>query len=232
MSTTLAFGFQSALRAYMTNCLAGSSCPFTGTVDHALASLGDLLAQVDKTPITNADGRKLGADSLVTGIVAALYSKDSRPVLSSALAAVKSGSAAQACRLVDFYYNRSSNGVYQDNSTEAFEAYNCMDYPQVTSQALKDASKAEIAAKAPTIAPYWSGPDPCAVWPLTATGVHSNIHQRPPSLRVDSREWVVGAGGSGTTSRRPSPAIRLTVLQTALLDPVVSDDQCRPTCQN
>jgi pimeloyl-ACP methyl ester carboxylesterase len=175
VSTTQAIGFQSALRAYMTNCLAGSSCPFTGTVDHALASLGDLLAQVDKTPITNADGRKLGADSLVTGIVAALYSKDSWPVLSSALAAVKSGSAAQAFRLVDFYYNRSSNGVYQDNSTEAFEAYNCMDYPQVTSQALKDASKAEIAAKAPTIAPYWSGPDPCAVWPITATGVREKI---------------------------------------------------------
>ena len=30
------------------------------------------------------------------------------------------------------------------------------------------------------------------VWPLTASGVHSNLHQRPHSLGVDRREWVVG----------------------------------------
>ncbi len=85
VSTTQAIGFESALRAYMTDCLADSECPFRGTVDEGMADLGTLLASVDRTPLPAADGRLLGADSLLTGIIAALYSQDSWPYLTIAL---------------------------------------------------------------------------------------------------------------------------------------------------
>ena len=174
VSTAQAIGFESALRAYMTACLAGSDCPFRGTVDEGLADLGTLLASVDRRPIQASDGRMLGADSLTTAIVAALYSQDSWAYLSIALADVLQGNADVAFQLVDFYYSRQ-NGVYSDNSTEAFRAYNCMDYPDDATQEQKDASDAKIAAEAPTIAPYWLGPDPCDVWPYPPTGVRERI---------------------------------------------------------
>ena len=175
VGTTQAIGFESALRAYMADCLAGSSCPFSGTTDQAMAGLATLLANVDARPLKASDGRLLGADSLMTAIVAALYSQDSWSFLTSALSDALSGKADTAFRLTDFYYARDGAGMYSDNSTEAFRAYNCMDYPVDTSQADKDAATALIAQKAPTIAPYWDGVDPCETWPYPPTGVRERI---------------------------------------------------------
>ena len=175
VSTTQGVGFESALRAYMASCLKQKDCPFSGTVDDGMADLGTLLASVDRTPLRNSDGRRLGADSLVTAIVAALYSQDSWPYLTQALAATLKGNAGPAFQLADFYYNRT-DGKYEDNSYEAFNAYNCMDYPDDATRAQKDAANAELKAKAPVIAPYWSSDvNICDVWPVKATGVREKI---------------------------------------------------------
>lgn len=174
VGTTQAVGFESALRAYMADCLSGSDCPFRGTVDEGMADLGTLLASVDASPIPASDGRLLGADSLLTGIIAALYSEGSWPYLTSALEDTLQGNADVAFQLADFYYNRQG-GVYLDNSTEAFRAYNCMDYPLDTTPEQQAEADALIAAEAPTIAPYWAGPDSCLDWPYAPTGTRGAI---------------------------------------------------------
>jgi pimeloyl-ACP methyl ester carboxylesterase len=185
VSTQQGIGFESALRAYMASCLAGKDCPFRGSVDDAMADLGTLLASVDKTPLKNSDGRMLGADTLVTAIVTALYSQASWPALTDALGDVLAGDPSYAFYLADQYYARDSSGNYTDNSTEAFSAYNCMDYPRMT-QAEEDASAAQLKAQAPTIAPYWIGPDPCEVWPYQPTGVRAPISAQgaPPIVVI------------------------------------------------
>lgn len=174
VSTTQAIGFESALRAYMADCLTDQACPFRGSVDEAMADLGTLLASVDARPLPAADGRDLGADSLMTAIVAALYSQENWQYLTTALTDVLAGDPEFAFVLADFYYSREG-GEYLDNSTEAFRAYNCMDYPVDTDAADVAASEAVIAAEAPTVAPYWSGPDPCVEWPYPPTGVREPI---------------------------------------------------------
>jgi pimeloyl-ACP methyl ester carboxylesterase len=171
---TQGIGFESALRAYMASCLEDDECPFRGSVDDAMADLGTLLASVDRDPIANADGRMLGADALMTAIISALYSQDSWSFLTAALTDVLAGDPAVAFQLADFYYNRQ-DGVYLDNSTEAFRAYNCMDYPLDSTPEQEAAAEALLAAEAPTVAPYWIGPDPCEVWPYPATGVREPI---------------------------------------------------------
>ncbi|MCX6502730.1 MAG: alpha/beta hydrolase [Microbacterium sp.] len=174
VSTTQAIGFENALRTYMASCLADSGCPFAGSVDDAMADLGTLLARVDRSPIRNTDGRMLGADALLTAIVAALYSESSWSYLTAALAGAAQGDAVTAFELADFYYNRS-DGVYLDNSTEAFTAYNCMDYPTETPEE-QAAASAILAAQAPIVAPYWeSDVDGCASWPFPPTGVRETI---------------------------------------------------------
>jgi pimeloyl-ACP methyl ester carboxylesterase len=174
LTTTQAIGFESALRAYAAECVRGSDCPFQGSVDEVMADLGTLLASVERSPLPAADGRLLGADSLLIGIIAALYSQASWPFLTIALNDVLQGDPEVAFQLADFYYNRQ-NGVYLDNSTEAFRAYNCMDYPADTDEEAQAAGDALIAAEAPTVAPYWSGPDPCESWPYPPTGTRGEI---------------------------------------------------------
>lgn len=175
VNVTQGLGFESALRAYMADCLAGSECPFRGSVDDAMADLSTLLESVDRSPLPAADGRLLGADSLMTAIVAALYSEDSWSYLSLALEEALQGGADTAFLLADFYYSREG-GVYLDNQTEAFRTYNCMDYPsEAPTQEQLDAAEALLAAEAPTVAPYWWGPSPCADWPYAPTGVREPI---------------------------------------------------------
>ncbi|WEF20194.1 MULTISPECIES: alpha/beta hydrolase [Microbacterium] len=174
VGATQALGFESALRAYMQDCLDSGECPFNGTVDEAMTDLGALLASVDSTPLKSGDGRMLGADSLMTAIIAALYSQDSWGYLTQALDEALQGDPTSALFLADFYNGRE-NGTYTDNSAEAFRAYNCMDYPVEDDPAAEAAINAKIAQGAPTIAPYWTGPDSCSVWPYPPTGTRGEI---------------------------------------------------------
>ncbi|MBS0024380.1 alpha/beta hydrolase [Microbacterium paraoxydans] len=174
VGATQALGFESALRAYMQNCLDSGSCPFSGSVDEAMTDLGALLASADRTPLKNGDGREMGADALMTAIIAALYSQDSWDYLTQALEEALQGDPTTAFLLADFYNGRE-NGTYIDNSSEAFRAYNCMDYPVEDDPAAEAATNAKIAEGAPTIAPYWTGPDPCEVWPFPPTGTRGEI---------------------------------------------------------
>ncbi|MGO4276723.1 hypothetical protein AB4Z22_44020, partial [Paenibacillus sp. TAF58] len=121
-------GFESALRAYLKNCLAHSGCPFSGTVDEGMATITDLLASVEASPIRNADGRELGANTLVTAIIYPLYDRASWTYLSRMFAGVMKGSAGFAFQLADAYNSRNDDGTYADNSTEAFTAVNCLDF--------------------------------------------------------------------------------------------------------
>jgi pimeloyl-ACP methyl ester carboxylesterase len=188
VSTTQAIGFESALRTYMADCLGSEDCPFAGTVDDAMADLGTLLASVDRAPLPGTDGRELGADSLMTAIIAALYSQDSWSFLTTALASALEGQADPAFQLADFYYARSG-GQYTDNSTEAFTAYNCMDYP-ADDPAAEEASQAVLEEKAPTVAPYWSGVDGCIDWPAEPTGTRG-------ALTADGAAPIVVVGTTG-----------------------------------
>jgi len=175
VSTTQGVGFESALRAYMADCLTKDACPFAGTVDDGMADLGVLMASVDRRPLPNADGRQFGADALLTSIVSALYAESSWPYLTSALTGVLQGDPSTAFQLADFYYSRS-NGQYSDNSTDAFAAYNCMDYPADITPEQQAAADALLAEKAPTVAPYWSSDvDGCAAWPAPPTGTRGAL---------------------------------------------------------
>lgn len=174
VNVTQGIGFESALRAYMAFCLEGSECPFRGSVDDAMADLGALLASVDRDPLPAADGRELGADSLMTGIIAALYSEESWEYLTLALDGALQGDPEVAFLLADFY-NQREDGAYISNRSEAFRAYNCVDYPVDADEADVAAALERLGAEAPTVAPYWFGPDPCEVWPYPATGTREAI---------------------------------------------------------
>ncbi len=211
VGTTQALGFESALRAYMADCLTSSECPFQGTVDQAMADLGALLASVDRSPLPASDGRQLGADALLTSIITALYSPGNWPVLTGALADTLEGDPNYAFYLADFYYDRQS-GTYTSNSTEAFTAYNCMDYPDDITPDQEAAAEALVAAEAPTIAPFWQGADVCAVWPYEPTGTRGEITAKGAAPIL-----VVGTTGDPATPYEWSVALAEQLESGALL---------------
>lgn len=170
-------GFQSALTAYLKYCLGTSGCPFKGSVQNALTRIEQLLASVAATPIPNSDGRLLGADTLVTAIIFPLYDATAWPELTQLFQQVISGSATYAFELADAYNDRSSNGTYTDNSTEAFTAINCLDYSYDASPAHMRAEQAALTKAAPVFGPYMGyGDIQCAVWPYKSTVVRGPIH--------------------------------------------------------
>lgn len=187
-------GFENALRAYLEYCLGRDDCPFRGTVDEALADVGTLLASADRTPLDASDGRKMGADSLLLGIQLALYSRDTWDYLTIALADALQGNPDVAFQLADIYYDRDPYGVYTLNGTEAFTAYNCMDFPIEDDPDAMDVAQAQLDEGAPTIAPYLWGTDSCENWPYPPTGVREKITAEGAAPIV-----VVGTTGDPAT---------------------------------
>lgn len=177
VTKTQAVGFENALRAYLTDCLSGDQCPFSGTVDSAMTTIGALIDAVDASPIRNADGRQLGANTLVTAIIYPLYDATAWQYLSDMLALVLRGDASAAFQFADGYNQRKPDGSYPGNSTEAFIAINCTDYPSNADPAHMRAQAAELDAAAPVIGQYMSfGDIQCAQWPAEFTGERTEIH--------------------------------------------------------
>lgn len=172
-------GFQSALTAYLKYCLGTSKCPFKGTVNQALTTIEQLLAKVAADPIPNSDGRLLGANTLVTAIIFPLYDASAWPDLTDLFTDVMHGSATFAFELADAYNDRTSNGTYTDNSTEAFTAINCLDYTYDADPAHMRAEQAALTKAAPVFGPYMGyGDIQCAVWPFQSTVKQGPIHAK------------------------------------------------------
>lgn len=172
-------GFESALRAYLTDCVAGTDCPFRGTVDDAMTTVGALLASVDVSPLANSDGRQLGSNALLTAIIYPLYQQAAWPLLTTMFTSVMKNDATDAFRLADSYNGRQADGSYLDNSSEAFSAINCVDYAYNDDPAAMRAQAAEIEAAAPVIGTYMSfGDIGCANWPYKFTGERKEIHAK------------------------------------------------------
>jgi len=190
-----AVGFESALRAYLKNCLTQKNCPFTGTVDDGMKTISQLLAAVERSPIRNSDGRELGANTLVTAIIYPLYDATAWSYLSSMFASVMKGEASVAFTLADGYNSRNSDGTYSDNSTEAFTAINCLDYGYDANPAAMRAQAAELAVAAPVIGPYMAyGDIGCATWPYKST-----VQRGPIAAKGSAPILVVGTTNDPAT---------------------------------
>ncbi|QWL31760.1 alpha/beta hydrolase [Rathayibacter toxicus] len=169
-------GFEKALRAYVSDCLGASDCPFAGSVDTAMTQLRGMLEHVDAAPIRAADGRELGANTLVTAIIYPLYSASGHKALSEMFADVNRGSAEIAFHYADAYNGRTAQGRYNGNATEAFLAINCVDYGHNAEMSSMRADEAALTAVAPTVGRYLAyGDILCGEWPAGFTGSRAPI---------------------------------------------------------
>ena len=167
VTATQAQGFESAMRAYLAECVGASDCPFRGTVDDAMTDIRAILDSLDASPLTSSDGRQLGSSAMFTAIILPLYNQGNWPYLSQLFTDVKAGDPTFAFSLADSYNSRNSDGTYADNQTEAFVAINCLDYDSDNDLATMRAEAAELKRLAPVFGPQMSyGGTGCAKWPF------------------------------------------------------------------
>ena len=107
-------GFEHAFDNWADWCQTHTTCRFnSGAADQSVAAAWDALAaQLDATPIPNADGRLGNQVVLRSATIAALYSTRDWPVLGAALADAAAGNPAGLFRLADGYAGRDDTGHY------------------------------------------------------------------------------------------------------------------------
>jgi pimeloyl-ACP methyl ester carboxylesterase len=168
-------GFQSAMKAYLADCISNvSGCPFAGmTVDQAMTKIGtDFLRPLEsKAMYTSEKSRTLTINAGFTGILAALYSKDSWQYLTQAFKDVI-GKAKPDGRifllLADSYFGYDdSTKTFSSNENEAFKAISCLDSRESDSMASMQAQNAKVLALSPVFGRYWQyGGLGCYKWPF------------------------------------------------------------------
>ncbi len=195
VTETQAKGFESAMRAYLKDCLSGTKCPFTGSVDSSMAKVRSVLDSLNASPIRNSDGRELGSATMFDAIILPLYSQSTWKYLNTLFTDVESGSANVAFQLADSYVGRNSDGTYQDNSFEALIAINCLDYKSTDTDANMKLEAAQLAKAAPTFGPEMSyGGTSCNNWPFT-----SNRERGPIAAKGSAPIVVIGTTNDPAT---------------------------------
>ncbi|MBX3099193.1 MAG: alpha/beta fold hydrolase [Salinibacterium sp.] len=196
-TATQAKGFESALKAFLTDCGSQKDCPFSGTVDQDLLDIRALLDNLDASPLRNADdGRQLGSAAMFTAIILPLYNADNWVYLRQLFTLVKQGDAAYAFQLADSYNGRNPDGSYADNQTEAFISINCLDAHGDGNVDEMRAEAAKLKLIAPVFGPQMSwGGTGCPNWPVPAK------RDRVPIVAAGSADILV----VGTTNDPATP---------------------------
>lgn len=186
-----AVGFENALRAWAANCLAGSDCPVSGTVDEAMAQIRELNDVYTDTPQGTPEGRVVNGTEFTGALAFGMYSTDLWAPLSGALKQAFAGDASGMLMLADFSADRDSDGKYNSNTAAAFTAINCLDYPMNSDMAHMDQQAELLRKAAPTFGDLlsYSGMS-CKFWPYKATA-------KPAAISAEGAGPILVVGTTG-----------------------------------
>ncbi|WP_406013342.1 alpha/beta hydrolase [Streptomyces sp. NBC_00984] len=161
-------GFQLALNNFTQDCVdRGEACKLPGSTSKEVEQgVAGLLAQLEKKPIQGLGSRQLTQTLATTGIAAALYSKQTWPLLEEGLDEADGGNGALLLALADSLNGRSDNGQY-DNSMAANTAINCADSKQRFTADQTEAKLPEFRSASKIFGDYlgWSLMA-CTGWPV------------------------------------------------------------------
>lgn len=179
-------GFDSALKAYLANCIESSDCPFksSGTIAKAEQRIADWFKSLESSPLSTDSGRELTVWAAQTGLIMSLYSQDYWPYASDAFKDAFSGDGTGFMRLADLYNDRNPDGTYASNIMEANIAINCLDSRSPWSEPEVAAQNKRVLAASPVFGRYWqNGALLCSMWPYPQVKMPTNL-TAPGSLPI------------------------------------------------
>jgi pimeloyl-ACP methyl ester carboxylesterase len=193
LSLQQAAGFETALRAYVQDCVDGGDCVLGDSLEAGLARIRTFFEDVDAAPLPADGGRQLEVGNAFYGTVLPLYSRASWPALTQGLEQAFDGDGTRLLRYSDLYAGRGRNG-YVDNSSEAFYAISCLDDPWAipASQVVADLPDFEQAS--PTFGSVFA-------WGLTTCGgIEAKSTESPLDISAAGAAPIVVIG----TTRDPA----------------------------
>lgn len=158
-----AAGFETALRAYVQDCIDEGDCVLGDSLDEGLDRIRQLIDDIDAQPLPTGDDRELEVGNAIYGIVLPLYSPDYWSALTTGLKQALDGDGTLLLRFSDLYSSRGDDGGYTDNSSEAFYAIGCLDDPWSISASEVPANLADFEQASPTFGDVFA-------WGLTSCG--------------------------------------------------------------
>lgn len=203
-----AAGFETALRAYVQNCLDSTDNCFLGdTVDEGMATITGLLESIEEEPLP-AGERELTIGNAFYGVITPLYNRDYWFLLSTALASALDGKGSALMSLADAYASRNPDGSYADNSVEANYSINCLDDPSSVPFDEVPSLYPEFEEASPTFGRVFA-------WGMTAClGVEVTSSEEPLTIRGEGAAPIVVLG----TSRDPATPLEWAQALSAQLD--------------
>ncbi|WP_240630393.1 alpha/beta hydrolase [Specibacter cremeus] len=169
-------GFEQAIRHWAGYCLEQKDCPFSGTVDDVLAGIHALQAAYLADPPRARDGRLVPESEFTNALAYGMYSTSLWEPLSRALAEAVKGDPSAMLALADYSADRNADGKYTSNTSAAFLAINCLDYPMDADVAHMRAEAAALQKASPTFGRLLGySALGCTDWPFQATGKPAKI---------------------------------------------------------
>jgi pimeloyl-ACP methyl ester carboxylesterase len=194
-------GFQTALDAFVDDCVKRSSCALGDSRKTALQRIDQLINQADATPLPTGSGRRLTEALAETGIGFPLYAKSLWPQLREALAqAIDHGDGSDLLALADENNDRGKSG-YTDNLINALYDVSCLDRDDYVPLSQVPRYLPEFEKVAPTFAREFAYEmSICQTWP-----VHTGRHAAPLHAKGAPPIVVIG------TTRDPATPYRWAV---------------------
>ncbi len=193
-----AAGFETALRAYVQNCVDETDSCFLGSsVDEGLGKIKQFLDRVDAEPLATSTDRRLEVGNAFYGIALPLYNRDYWMILSQALKSGFAGDGSLLLKLSDLYTGRGDNG-YTNNSAEATNAINCLDDPWAIPASRVAANLPAFERASPTFGAVFA-------WALTnCGGTVARTTEKPRQVRAAGAPPIVVIG----TTRDPATPLK------------------------
>ena len=146
-------GMEKSLYHWIEECQAGPACPLDGDLEDGKEELTNFLKSVEAEPLKTSDpDRDLNVNQAYTAIVGSLYSTDIYPQLTLGISQAFKGDGTTLLFLADYFNSRGGDGVYWDNSSDAFMAINALDYEPVGTQEEWQAQADDLAERFPVLA--------------------------------------------------------------------------------
>lgn len=171
-----AVGFEKSLRRFLTYCSKLETCPVGKDVDAAEQRVVDVLEEADKKPLKSEGGVRDATEAAAfRGIAYTLYERDRWPLLVRTLSRATFGEGTGLRQLADKYDQRDKQG-YDNNSTVAYHAVRCLDFPKGPDYDQVAGFEPDFADAAPVFGPSmaWSAAE-CSAWPVESSQPQGSV---------------------------------------------------------